>query len=45
MSDAADILEERARLIAHAVRKVFRRPVLWRWHGYDWHEDLKVRYV
>ena len=41
MPDAADILEERAQLIAHAVRKV-SGDVLWRWHGYDWHEDLDV---
>ena len=41
MADAADILEERAQLIAHAVRQV-SGDRLWRWHGYDWHEDLKV---
>ena len=41
MADAADILEERARLVAHAVRKVSGK-VLWRWHEYDWHEDLNV---
>ena len=41
MADAADILEERAQLIAHAVRKVSGHR-LWRWCNYDWHEDLKV---
>ena len=41
MPDAADILEERAQLIAHAVRKVSGDQV-WRWHEYDWHEDLQV---
>ena len=41
MPDAADILEERAQLIAHAVRGV-PGDRLWRWRGYDWHEDLKV---
>ena len=41
MPDAADILKERAQLIAHAVRKVSGNR-LWRWYGYDWHEDLRV---
>ena len=41
MADAADILRERAQLIAHAVRKI-SGDLLWRWWDYDWHEDLKV---
>ena len=31
MADAADILEERARLIAHAVRMI-KGDQLWRWY-------------
>ena len=41
MPDAADILRERFQLIAHSVRKVSMKQ-LWRWPGYDWHEDLEV---
>lgn len=42
MPDMADYLENRARLIGQAFQGV-GDDLLWRWRGYDWHEDLNVR--